>query len=519
MYFHNACRAAVAVIAIALRPAFAFAQESAPEEPEPKASSSAAAPEPSVASSPPVAPVSLAPTAAPASSASSVAPTAPAKAGDESADIAALRDEVRSLRAEMESDRAERAKASTPPLPLPRPLGYEAFWPWVTPPEGLSTGGYVQAQYEAHDDSQDQLAQDGTTLNQDRFSIRRARVNLLGEWQYAAMALELDANTTSGPQVDLRKAEASVQYRPDRAAPPLAMVTLGLFDAPFGYELVESPRTRFFMERSTASRAFFPAEPDLGVRLAGAWRFLRWTVAAQNGEPLGEKSSFVLQDPNQAKDVFVRLGFDTTPLETLHVAGDISALKGKGFHAGTTATKAGIQWSDANEDGIIQANELAAVPARAATPSQNFDCWAVGLDVRTHLRTSWGVTKVYGELVLAQNLDRGLYIADPGCPASIERELGAYVGVVQDVTQWGVVGIRLDYYDPNSNAFDTRAGRQIPYSQAVTTVSPMAGLVLPDRARLVFQYDIIQNAYALGTNGVPTNLKDNVATLRLQVQL
>src|ERR1019366_7150136 len=93
---------------------------------------------------------------------------------------------------------------------------------------------------------------------------------LLGDWEYAAIAVEIDANTTSGPQVDLRKAEASLQYRPDRAKPPVLMATLGQFDTPFGYELVESPRTRWFMERSQASLAFWPAEPDLGVRLAGA---------------------------------------------------------------------------------------------------------------------------------------------------------------------------------------------------------------------------------------------------------
>jgi len=319
--------------------------------------------------------------------------------------------------------------------------------------------------------------------------------------------------------VDLRKAEASLQYRPDRAAPPLAIATLGLFDAPFGYELVESPRTRFFMERSTASRAFFPSEPDLGVRIAGAWRFLRWTVAAQNGEPLGEKSGFALVDPNQAKDIFVRLGFDATPQETFHVAGDLSVLKGKGFHAGTTATKAGLQWVDVYGNGTVDLSTLEAVPAHAATPSQNFDRWAVGLDVRTHLRTWLGVTKLYAELVVAQNYDRGLYIADPVLSGIDQREIGAYAGVVQEVTRWGVVGLRIDYYDPNSNAFDNRLGRQIPYSQAITTVSPLVGLVLPDRARLVFQYDAIHNAYAIGSDGVPTNLKDNVATLRLQVQL
>src|SRR5579883_2001759 len=115
---------------------------------------------------------------------------------------------------------AVQAAAAVVPAQSERPLGYEPFWPWVLPPEGVATSGYVQAQYESHDDSQAQLAQNGSTLNFDRFSVRRARVSMTGEWQWVAAALELDANTTNGPQVDLRKAEASIQYRPDRARPP-----------------------------------------------------------------------------------------------------------------------------------------------------------------------------------------------------------------------------------------------------------------------------------------------------------
>jgi hypothetical protein len=436
-------------------------------------------------------------------------------------DAASLRDEVRSLRADLDQlrmDTAATAPARVPP-PSPKVLGAEAFWPWVTPAEGLSLGGYLQSQYESHEDSVDQLAQGGAVLNQDRFSIRRARVNVTGEWQYAAVALELDANTTSGPQVDLRKAEASLQYRPDRRRPPIVMGTVGLFDVPFGYELVESPRTRFFMERSVASRAFFPGEPDLGVRLAGALGFFRWTIAATDGEPIGEKSPFSLQDPNKAKDIVFRFGIDTHPLEDLAIAADVSSLRGQGFHAGTDATSASIQWKDLNEDGVIQPYELIPVTGAAATPSQNFDRWEVGLDLRVHYRSKLGVTKLYGELAVAQNLDRGLYVADPTVTNVDQRELGYYIGLVQEVTRWGVVGLRYDVYDPNFDAFDKRQGKLLPFSETINTWSPMLGLVLPDRARLVLQYDIIRNAFARTNVGVPTNLKDNTLTLRLQVQL
>jgi hypothetical protein len=407
---------------------------------------------------------------------------------------------------------------ASPPPPA-RPIGYEPFWPWALPPEGLSVGGYLQAQYETHQDSDDQLAQGGALLNQDRFLVRRARVNLTGEWQYAALAVELDANTVSGPQVDLRKAEASLQYRPDRSRPPIAMLTAGQFDVPFGYELVESPRTRWFMERSTLSRAFWPGEPDLGARLAGALGFFRWTIAATNGEPLGEKTPYSLQDPNAAKDVVFRFGFDVTPRDDLNVAGGMSAIRGKGFHPGSDATKPTIQWHDLNDDGVIQSYEITPVAAQAATPSQNFDRWAAGLDLRASYRTPLGVTKVYGELVLGSNMDRAMFIADPIVTGLDQRELGYYVGIVQDILGYGVVGFRYDYYDPNSDAFDKREGRLLPYSEAIKTYSPLIGLALPERARLLLQYDVVRDALARSTTGVPTDLKNNVLTLRLQVQL
>lgn len=440
--------------------------------------------------------------------------------GGERPDLSALRDEVRALRAELEQQRAASPPvAPAPAQDTPKPLGSEAYWPWVVPPEGISIGAYLQSQYESHEDSQDQLQQGGIPLNQDRFSIRRMRVNLTGEWQYAATSIELDANTTSGPQVDLRKAEASLQYRPDRRRPPILMATLGLFDIPFGYELVESPRTRWFMERSVASRAWFPAEPDLGVRLAGALGFFRWTIAAQNGEPLGEKSPFVLQDPNKGKDVVFRFGFDTPLGNDTQLAGEVSALRGQGFHPGTDATTSSIQWHDVNEDGVIQPYELTPIPGSAAAPSQNFDRWAVGADARMHYRWWPGVLKIYAEVALAQNLDRGLYVADPIVTSIDQREFAFYAAAIQEVTRWGVVGLRYDYYDPNFDAFDKRGGKLIPFSEAITTISPLVGLVLPDRARLLLQYDVIRNALARDATGVPTTLKDNTFTLRLQVQL
>ncbi|MCL2778286.1 MAG: hypothetical protein FWD73_09805 [Polyangiaceae bacterium] len=384
--------------------------------------------------------------------------------------------------------------------------------------------GYLQTEYQTSQASEDQLGQGGVLLNRDRFTLRRARVRLDGDYKYAALQMETDGNTKSGPEFRMLHAFGTLKLPGADRSVPLAAVTMGLFDTPFGNELTESPRLRWFMERSTASQAFYASEPDVGVKFHGGIGFVRWDIAVMNGEPLGNKNGFPGLSPHAAKDVLFRIGVDTHPREDLAVSGHISALRGKGFHPGSDATKATIQWNDANEDGAVQSTELSGIPARSATPSQLFDRWAVGADLQLQLRTALGLSSFNGEVVIASNLDRTLFVADPVVTGVDSRELGFLLGVTQEITKWGVVGFRFDHYDPNANFFDKRGGKLIPTSQAINTFSPMIGAVLPDpslkdRARLLLQYDIIKDKLARDSRGLPTDLKNNVLTLRLQVSL
>jgi hypothetical protein len=384
---------------------------------------------------------------------------------------------------------------------------------------GISIGGYVQAQYEAHQDSEDQLRQGGVLLNQDRFVLRRARLRIEREWRYASVMTELDGNTTHGPSFSFLHAEASVMYRgpgKDAPSPPLVKLTMGLFDVPFGYELVESPRMRPFMERSVGSRAFFPSEPDMGVRLSGALGWFRYAVAIVNGEPRDEKSGFQLVDPNGSKDVVARVGVHVSPREDVELSGGFSMLKGQGFHKGTDATKNSLQWHDLNENGQIDLGELSAIPGTAGTPSQNFGRWAVGADYQLRVKTRIGWTQVYGELALGSNMDRGLFIADPVQNTIDSREVAWYAGIVQEVTPYGLLGFRADSYDPNADFLDRQGGKLVPSSQTIHTYSPLLGLVLPERARLLFQYDVTRDLLGRDLRGVPMDLKNDAWTIRLQ---
>jgi hypothetical protein len=381
--------------------------------------------------------------------------------------------------------------------------------------------GYLQSQYEFHQDSADQLDPSGSNLNKNRFVLRRGRFLIVRDWQWAQVKLELDGNTVNGPTVRVQKAEASLVYgrSKDKDQPPIAQLTLGEFDLPFGFEVPYVPKVRWFMERTQASRAFWPGEPDLGVRFSGGFAFARYAIAITNGEPLDEKSGFQLQDPNSNKDITARFGLESKPRQDFAIAGGISYNRGKGFSKGTLGTKNVLIWTDTDGNGRVSTSELIGNPAVAAQPSQNFSRWAVGADVELLLHTKLGWSMLYAEIVGAENLDRGLYNADPIATGTDVRELGYYVAFTQEITRYGVVGFRYDFYDPNADFLEQRRGNLVPASQRIYTLSPLVGLVLPQRARLLFQYDAINDRLGRNARGVPADFKNNEWTLRLQVNL
>ncbi|HEY3665955.1 MAG TPA: hypothetical protein VGL19_08150, partial [Polyangiaceae bacterium] len=139
-------------------------------------------------------------------------PAAPAQASDDST----LRRELQELRARvaaLEQARGnERAAASEEPVSS-KPVNLEKNAVSRPVPTGVRIGGYLQAQLESNQLSSDQLDQSGAPLNQDRFSVRRARLRLDRGWEYANATLELDASTTRGVNVGIRRAEGSLLYR------------------------------------------------------------------------------------------------------------------------------------------------------------------------------------------------------------------------------------------------------------------------------------------------------------------
>jgi hypothetical protein len=290
---------------------------------------------------------------------------------------------------------------------------------------------------------------------------------------------------------------------------------MGLFRIPFGREVPQDDRYRPFMERSTAARALFPGEADLGARLSGGWHFIRYALAVMNGQPLGS-NAFAGLDPNHQKDILGRVGVEQS-LDKVDFVGGISGLRGTGFHAGQQASKSTVQWNDSNENNQLTTDEIKGVPGTPASPSSNFTRLAFGADASLSARFSSLIrTTLAAEFYLASDLDRAIMPADPKGTAGRDfRELGYYVALVQEYGRWRL-GVRYDYYNPDQDSNKLLDINPVLTDASYSTLAVVAACTAP-WGRLLVEYDRNHNHLGIDAKGLPTNLDDNAVLVRGEV--
>jgi hypothetical protein len=433
-----------------------------------------------------------------------------------------LQGSVSALRAELDAERASRVREEANLRAQVETLSVTAQQ--ATPPTvtsariGLGLTGFAQNDLSFRQSAQSQLNPSGAPLNEDRFLVRRARIKATVERWWVAGAIEFDGNTVNGPTARILDVEASLKWPPVRNDPlPLVMGTIGGFKIPFGFEVGQSDRDRLFLERSTSERALFPGEYDLGARVQGGWRFVRYVLAVMNGEPAGEKGGFPYRDPNASKDVVGRVGVDTPVGGTVWIAGGFSGLTGKGFHPGTSASKPTVQWIDRNANGVLDNGEIIVVPGTSAVASQDFSRFAFGGDLRIGgTIPKVGATVLYGEFYYAKNLDRAILPADPVLFGRDYREVGYYIALTQDIGTHAAAGVRFDWYNPDNDSVNQVMGASVPTALVYQTVSITAALKAPS-GRLIAEFDINRNHNGRDLEGNPTNLRDNAFTIRGEV--
>ncbi|HEY4187042.1 MAG TPA: hypothetical protein VGP07_18345 [Polyangia bacterium] len=405
-----------------------------------------------------------------------------------------------------------RARSAEPPA-----IATDALTPVAAP--GVRLSGYIQADGLAYDQaSQDEVdPSTGMPLNQARYFVRRARLHLDVDHGHMAGSLELDANTVNGPSAGVIDAEVTARARGrDDTGRIWGEASVGLLRIPWGHEISEPDQDRFFLERSSVSRALFPGTFDLGLRARFGWRFFDAQIALMNGDPLGDHT-FPAQEPNSAKDLVGRLGVSGARGRVRFAAG-LSGLAGRGFHRGTPETKDVLVWRDQNEDGIVQLSEIQVISGSAATPSQNFRRFGLGGDARvTIVLPRLGTLDLFGELMWASNLDRALVPADPVAAGRDLREHGFVVGVVQQVGKWFAVGGRYDTYNPDADASQQRALAVVPVDATFATWTATAAWRWTALDRIVVEYQHVTNPLGRSVSGAPTTLGGNTLALRGQL--
>ncbi|MFO0644564.1 MAG: hypothetical protein U0183_35420 [Polyangiaceae bacterium] len=394
----------------------------------------------------------------------------------------------------------------------------------------LALSGYVHVDAVAfRQSSESQLdPSTGAPLNESRFLLRRARLRAESDQGYLHGALELDANTIAGPQVRPFAAEATFKWpasEPYRGPAELARATFdrstfavsaGLLMTPFGYEVPERENVRPFLERSTFANELVPQSYDLGVRIMGGFGHVSYAFAVVNGSPIGNRT-FPGQDPDTSKDLVFRVGGTGSFFGALRLSAGVSGLTGRGFHAGSPPTKDAVQWRDENGDGIVDVPELRVLPGAPGSPSEGFRRFALGADVNATLTLpGLGDLTARGELVRAKNLGRGTLVADPVAAGRDLRELGAAVSLTQEITPLGLVGVRFDTYDPDTDADEALPFVRVPRDTSLSTWAFLA-LIRWKKARFVVEYDHRKNPFGRSPAGTSTTLPDDSLTFRAVV--
>jgi hypothetical protein len=387
----------------------------------------------------------------------------------------------------------------------------------------LDFTGYMQVDSVAwSEESLDEVDSTGDPLNQERFLIRRGRLRAEARRDAYFGSIEFDGNTIDRATARLLAATVGWSYSPPESgaakakAPPLVVLTAGLFRIPFGLEIQMAERVKPFLEAPAFARALFPGNYDAGVKVEGGYGVARWVFALMNGAPVGDAQWRGL-DPVSSYELVGRIGFAVDGPRKSRFEGGVSAISGKGLHAGTPATKDDLQWIDRNEDGSIQLPELTVIPGSAGEPSETYSRDALGVDAQVH----WCLCKIgtgtaFFEAVLATNLDRGLVFADPVAQSRDLRELGFGIGVVQNLGDHAQVGVRYDRYNADRDAAEVQGEDVVTANPVFSTLSIMATGKWRD-ARVLVQYDRQKNPFGRDDTGAAATRSADRVTLRGQV--
>ena len=287
----------------------------------------------------------------------------------------------------------------------------------------------------------------------------------------------------------------------------------GMFARPFGFEINLSSSDRESPERGRMSQILMRTERDLGAMLVFApqrkdhilHRF-EASLGVFNGQGVTATADY-----DKYKDVIGRVQFKNYPLSkkvTLSVGG--SFLSG-----GIRQNNQTIYKMDGKTLDFLATTDSLKIGSRAPRTY-------LGADAQLKIKTDIGTTELRAEFIAGTQTATSTSSETPTTlptDALYSRPFnGAYFYALQGFAKRHQIGIKYDWYDPNTNV----SGAGIRSSTKLTTadirystLSFGYNFYVNDNLKMMFWYDFVNNENTQLT-GFTSDAKDNVFTTRFQ---
>jgi hypothetical protein len=294
-------------------------------------------------------------------------------------------------------------------------------------------------------------------------------------------------------------------------------ITSGMFARPFGYEVNLSSGDRETPERGRMSQILMRNERDLGAMLSfeprrknHPLRYLKVDAGVFNGQGLtapGEYDSY--------KDFITRAAWRPYPLtKEFFISGGLSYLNG-GLFQNTKYTYEMADGTNGKQFLIDSAEENIGRKA----PRHYY-----GADMQLKWkRKNGGATELRLEYWRGtQTSSRGTSETPTALlnePYYVRQFDGAFAYLLHGFDKHHQVGVKYDWYDPNTGVKSDEIGKSGNNTNATdikyTTVTVGYNYIINENVRLMMWYDLIKNE-STSLADYTGDLRDNIFTARLQ---
>jgi len=388
----------------------------------------------------------------------------------------------------------------------------------------LSFSGYLQVQYQYADTSGVQTYNGGnfSTACNNRFMIRRGRFRMDYERKTEAdftkyyFGLQFDGTERGVNIRDMFGRIYENKYN-------VFVLTLGVFNRPFGYELNYSSIFRESPERGRMSQILMNTERDIGAMVSfepqdkkSKWYPLKIDAGIFNGQGLTGPVEY-----DKFKDFISRISYRKTEvLKNLFLSGSVSFLSG-GFRNGSKYNYTAVT----NTSGeVIMQPDTSANNIEKKAPRIYY-----GADMQLSFENPLGKTELRGEYMFGKQSATYATSVTPGTPplnkdgkadSIFTRNFnGAYFYLLHTFLKKHQIFFKYDWYDPNTKV----SGSHINPSQGFSTADIRYDtfgcgyiLYLNENVKIVFYFEHPMNEKTSNICGYTRDRKDDTYTCRVQ---